>query len=233
MYGTLTRSWSKPFWDEQKRACAPQLGIELTDEAAVQAWIDAFDATWHERLIGHFGSAVDTFRAVAARLGLQPTEEQLAATVQARLAAYRRMHDLRPDALETLRTLRASGRKIGLVSDCTFELPDVWETLELAKLIDAAVFSVREGTRKPDPKLFRAAAQRLDVPPEDCLYVGDGGGDEMAGSAAVGMTPVLLAAEDWADNHAPGRPESWDGLRAGALAEIPGILAKLEAESAA
>jgi hypothetical protein len=51
----------------------------------------------------------------------------------------------------------------------------------------------------------------------------------LAGSARVGMTPVLLAGEDWAASHAPGRPETeWTGLRATTLSEFPGIVAPLD-----
>jgi len=42
------------------------------------------------------------------------------------------------------------------------------------------------------------------------------------------MYPVLLAGEDWAANHAPGRPETkWTGLRAETLSRIPAIITRL------
>ena len=227
MYGTLTPSWPKSVWDDQKRSCAAPLAI------AEDEWIRALDATWHERLTGTFGDQAETFRVVATRAGYPPTDEQLAEAVALRYAAYREVQQFRPDAIDTLRSLRADGLKIGLVSDCTHDLADQWDELELAEFFDAAVFSCHEGTRKPDPRLFLAAAERLGVPPEHCLYVGDGGGDEMAGSAAVGMHPVLLAGEDWAANHAPGRPEAaWTGLRAETLSQIPAIIAELTAPDA-
>jgi putative hydrolase of the HAD superfamily len=228
MYGTLTPSWPKSVWDEQKRPCAAPLAIP---EAA---WTAALDASWHERVTGSLGDLTETFRAVAIQAGCaQPTAEQLAEAVELRYASYRGAHELRPDAIDTLRALRADGFKIGLVSDCTHELADLWDELALAEFFDAAVFSCREGTRKPDRRLFLAAAERLGVPPEVCLYVGDGGGDELAGSGAVGMHPVLLAGEDWAANHAPGRPENeWTGRRAETLSQIPAIIAELTAAAA-
>ena len=227
MYGTLTPSWPKSVWDDQKRACAAPLAIDPEE------WIVALDASWHERLTGSFGDLTETFRAVVTRTGRTPTDEQLAEAVALRYAAYRSAQQLRPDATDTLRALRADGFKIGLVSDCTHDLADQWDDLELAEFFDATVFSCHEGARKPDPRLFRTAATRLGVPPEHCLYVGDGGGDELAGSGAVGMHPVLLAGEDWAENHAPGRPEAaWTGLRAETLAQIPAIIAELTAAAA-
>ena len=68
--------------------------------------------------------------------------------------------------------------------------------------------------RKPDPRLFRKVAAGLRSSPAACLYVGDGGGGELAGAAAVGMRAVLLAGSDW-HNHPmpaarPGR-RRWTG----------------------
>ena len=227
MYGTLTPSWPKEVWDTQKRACAAALDLPEED------WLAALDASWDERLTGVLGSLTETFRVVATRAGRVPTDEQLAEAVALRYAAYRDAQELRPDALATLRALRADGYKIALVSDCTHDLADLWDELDLAEFFDAAVFSCGEGTRKPDPRLFLAAAERLGVRPEACLYVGDGGGDELAGSAAVGMHPVLLAGEDWAAHHAPGRPDAaWTGRRAEYLSEIRAILAELTAAAA-
>ena len=221
MYGTLTPSRPQAYWDAQKAVCAEHLGT------TAEAWVAALDATWAERLIGGLGTVEETFRKVAADLGLYPSDEQLAAAVAARLAAYRDVEDLRPDALPTLHALRASGLKIALVSDCTAELPELWAQLAFAPLFEATVFSSSEGARKPDPRLFHAAAQRLGVAPETCLYVGDGGGGELAGAAGVGMHPVLLAGPDWAEHTAHGRPDDWAGLRVAALAEVPGLVAEL------
>jgi putative hydrolase of the HAD superfamily len=227
MYGTLTPSWPKAVWDAQKRSCAAPFGL------SEEAWLAALDAAWDERLTGVLGSMSETFRVVATRAGCEPTDEQLAEAVALRYAAYREVQKLRPDALAVLRALRADGYRIGLVSDCTHDLADLWDELELAEFFDAAVFSCAEGTRKPDPRLFRAAAERLGVRPEECLYVGDGGGDEMAGSAAVGMHPVLLAGDDWEAHHAPGRPTAeWTGRRAETLSDIPAILADITANAA-
>jgi hypothetical protein len=46
------------------------------------------------------------------------------------------------------------------------------------------------------------------------------------------MHPVLLAGDDWAANHAPGRPETtWTGRRAETLSEIPVLLQTLTLSS--
>lgn len=42
--------------------------------------------------------------------------------------------------------------------------------------------------------LYRAACDRLAIAPEDCVYVGNGDGEELAGATTFGMRPVLFTA---------------------------------------
>lgn len=46
------------------------------------------------------------------------------------------------------------------------------------------------GLRKPDPAIFRRAADELSVIPEACLFVGDDPERDVLGAAAVGMRTV-------------------------------------------
>lgn len=116
-------------------------------------------------------------------------------------------HALVPRAglLETLAELRARGLGVGLVSNCTEEVADVWPETSFARLFDVAVFSATVGIAKPEPAIYRLAASRLGVEPAECLFVGDGANDELRGARDVGMTPVLI--------HAAGKDPIWDGLR--------------------
>ena len=62
----------------------------------------------------------------------------------------------------------------------------------IAPFVDAAVFSVEVGLRKPDPRMYEMVAERLAVTAGSCLYVGDGGSHELTGAANAEMTAVLL-----------------------------------------
>jgi putative hydrolase of the HAD superfamily len=84
------------------------------------------------------------------------------------------------------------GWRLGLLSDCSSELVEVWAETPFAGLFDAVGFSFRLGVRKPDPRGYLAVASQLQVPPEQCWYVGDGSSGELTGAAAVGMRPVLV-----------------------------------------
>jgi putative hydrolase of the HAD superfamily len=213
-YGTLVPASSDAAWERHAAAVADLLGVP---PARLNA---ALGESFGERMIGALGDAAETMRTLATRIGARPTEGQIDRAVQLRQQFQRRLFVPRPEALGVIGELRAAGLRIGLLSDCTSELPAAWPDLPLSALVDAPVFSCQEGTRKPDERLFLAVAARLGVDPSACLYVGDGGGRELTGATRVGMTAVLLAGPDWLPNGAIEREGDWAGLRISSLTEL-------------
>jgi putative hydrolase of the HAD superfamily len=61
------------------------------------------------------------------------------------------------------------------------------------------------------------------VQPSDCLCVGDGGGHELSGAAAVGMRPVLLPDRD-PRAHQFDLEVDWSGEYIEGLAEVLRLL---------
>ena len=100
----------------------------------------------------------------------------------------------RPDAVSTLEELRRRGHKLGMISACSQDVPEVWERTPFATLFDSAVFSCSVGFSKPDPEIYALAAKELGVEPAECLFVGDGANDELPGAERAGMTAIQLRA---------------------------------------
>ena len=123
----------------------------------------------------------------------------------------------RPDALETLAELRRRGHRLGLISVCSQDVPDVWGETPLAGFLDETIFSCDVGISKPDPRIYEIACERLEVEPAECLFVGDGANDELPGAERVGMTAVQLRApgEELTE---PGK--AWQGAAVEQLSEI-------------
>ncbi|MEU4618701.1 HAD family hydrolase [Actinoplanes sp. NPDC023801] len=190
-FGTLTRSVQR---GPQHAAIARSLGADPEVVTGV------LDRTFRARACGRYGSAEATLRWVIEQAGGRPRPGAIRAAMPARVDALRADTQLRPDAVSALIAIRSRGVRTAVVSDCTHELPAFLPGLPVAPLLDAQIYSVELGVCKPDPEIYLAACDRLGVDPEDCLYVGDGGSHELTGAAAVGMTPVRLAAPDLA-NH--------------------------------
>jgi putative hydrolase of the HAD superfamily len=92
-----------------------------------------------------------------------------------------------------LDSLRDRGLATGLVSnafDPAWLLHGDLARMGLADRLDAAVFSSEIGKRKPHPAIFEAVLSRLDVAPEDALFVGDRRYEDVRGAKEVGMTTV-------------------------------------------
>jgi len=96
---------------------------------------------------------------------------------------------LRPDdsMVAAVRAAREAGVPTGLISNSW-----VMEhyTDQIRELFDVVVISAEVGLHKPQPEIFRLAAQRLGVDPRACVFVDDLR-ENCAGAEAVGMTAVL------------------------------------------
>ena len=79
-----------------------------------------------------------------------------------------------------------------MISDCCLVVPALWNESLLCPCVDVAIFSSDVGVKKPDPRIYQMACESLNVLPASCLYVGDGGSNELRGAMATGMDAVLL-----------------------------------------
>jgi putative hydrolase of the HAD superfamily len=105
-----------------------------------------------------------------------------------------RLHD---DAKPTLKSLREMGVKTAIVSNTPWGSPaHLWRRElrrhGLSELVDVAVFCGDVGWRKPDPRIFNHALDRLRLKAEDCLFVGDDPRWDVDGPRALGMDVVLI-----------------------------------------
>ena len=131
---------------------------------------------------------------------------------------------LDPQAVPLLEALRVRGIKTAIVSNTPWGSPaDAWRA-ELTRhglldKVDAAVFCMDVGWRKPHRAPFDRALSLLDVAPADALFVGDDHRWDIAGARNAGLRPVLLE---------PVVPESpRDHLTIPNLAGVIGLLGRL------
>ncbi|MCH8226633.1 MAG: HAD-IA family hydrolase, partial [Chloroflexi bacterium] len=107
------------------------------------------------------------------------------------------------------------------ISDCSADVPQIWQDTPFKPLIDVTIFSFEVGIKKPDRRIYQLACDRLSVSPQDCIYIGDGGSGELTGAAEAGMYPVLIRepSEVTGEAYRPGE-EDWQGHKISALQEV-------------
>jgi len=91
------------------------------------------------------------------------------------------------------------------------------ETAGVRSPLEFVVDSQLVGVEKPDPRIFGIALERLGLPPERTVYVGDFRSVDEAGARAAGMRFVLV--DPFGDYAAPG------GLAVRRLEQLPALLA--------
>ena len=154
----------------------------------VQLW----NSTLQQRMTGAHPTMHGYITALCEELGVVPDASGMVEAERLRTEFFRARLVPRPDCLDTLAALRALGRRIGLITDCSWETPAIWAETPFPPFFDAAVFSCETGTRKPDPAIYALACDRLGVAPDRCLYVGDGNSNELAGAEQAGMTALRI-----------------------------------------
>ncbi|MGH8218646.1 MAG: HAD family hydrolase [Steroidobacteraceae bacterium] len=102
------------------------------------------------------------------------------------------------EAISVLQTLRDGGIRLAIVSNTPWgSAAAAWraelERHGLLRAVDATVFCVEAGFRKPHPAPIRRALEALDVNARNALFVGDDPRWDVLGARAVGVRPLLLA----------------------------------------
>lgn len=150
---------------------------------------------YRERALGIVASESDILERITAQIPAHFTPEQRAEALlrreQRMCAALSEVPEM---AVEVLKELQKRRIKIGLISNCDRIDIKFWGQSKLAKFFDDAVFSCEVGLLKPDKRIYRLAVKRLGLRPSECVFVGDGGSDELTGAKAVGMKTVFSEA---------------------------------------
>ena len=98
-----------------------------------------------------------------------------------------------PGAQRVLGQLQRQGHRLGVVTNGSAQAQtQKLRASGLDALVEFSLISEELGTRKPEPEIFLAAAQRFDVAASRCIFVGDHPEKDIVGARGVGMRTVWL-----------------------------------------
>lgn len=216
MFGTLTDE-PTAFYTGLNERIAEIVGADAGEFARI------WGASASERMRGLFATCEESLRHVFGQLGVDFDESHVARGTALRRGATVRALTPRPDAAPTIAALQETGLAVGMVSNCTIDVAEVWEDGGIAPLIENPVLSAAVRLVKPDARIYRLACERLGVRPEDCLYVGDGGDYELHGAQHVGMTPLLICVPYEPPESVTYKQEAleWSRATVSSLSEVP------------
>jgi putative hydrolase of the HAD superfamily len=173
--------------------------------------------------IGAFPSYHEFLKHLLGRLQVNAPEDIISLAAELPCALTKEVVTPREDALEVLTYLKNSGYKIGLISDCFYDVPGIWPDTPFDGFFHATVFSCHAGMNKANPEIFKIAMEKLGVKASECIYLADGARNELASAASLGMKAVQLLIPAERKDNSPIR-EDWHGPAISSLKDILNLL---------
>jgi len=119
---------------------------------------------------------------------------------------------INPDAFRLLQWLKAHGKRIGLICNVGrtpgFILRKFLENEGIGRFFDAMIFSDEVRIRKPHPRIFYIAAERLGVKPSEIVHIGDNLRSDVWGAKNAGFKAIHFSSRKGRDMIAESDPNS-------------------------
>lgn len=181
MYETLITHYDCPLY----------FNAEMAKDAEID--VIKFQRTWHgaenDRTIGKL-----TLEEVIEKILRENncyTEEKFNKIVQKRYKIKEELfYHLDSEIIPMLTEINNRGVKIGLITNCFSEEAKAIKQSVLYKYFDVTCLSCVEGIQKPDQRIFKLCLDRLGLKAGECLYIGDGGSNELEAAKECGMKPL-------------------------------------------
>ena len=197
LFETLITEWGHEKYTKRKM-CA-DLGVDK----------EQFDVFWEEKEEERYLGEIDcegSIRYAINRLGAEVSNGTMAYVLNRRLTTKAACFEyIDPAVFRLLEELRSKGLRTAIVSNCSSEEVKVIRESELYRYFDEVVLSYEVHRKKPDRGIYEEAARRLGVEPGECIFVGDGGSNELPGAEAAGMKAIQAK---WYTNRLPQARET-------------------------
>lgn len=180
--GTLIEPW--PSVGHTYAEVASRHGIGIPAEQITQRFIEA----WRQR--GDFDYTKAGWAALVDKTFAGLTDELPSHSFFDEI--YREFATPKPwrifdDVIPTLNVLRKRGTRMAVISNWDNRLVPLLESLELAHEFEAILVSAEVGHTKPAPEIFSAAAETMQLSPDQILHVGDSENEDHHGAQAAGF----------------------------------------------
>lgn len=101
------------------------------------------------------------------------------------------------------------GLQLAIISNCSSEEVTVIKQSKIYTYFDQVVLSYEIGMQKPDSHIYKETSNLLGVDSKECIFVGDGGSNELEGAKLAGMKAIQAK---WYTNQHPHKRDSKGGF---------------------
>jgi len=184
---------------------------------------------WLSSITGKDFDALVLSKTIGSRRGIKLSEEQWRHLAWLWYEPLSKVARAEPETAETLNALKKLGLKLGIVSNTFVNGSSLEKHLQQLGLLDffpVRLYSYEFEFRKPNPRIFSIAAERIGEMIENILFVGDRIDKDIKPAVKAGMRAVLKKAYTNVGKKAP--KAAW---RIDRLSELPALIEKINAEN--
>lgn len=189
-YGNMSRAFS--LWHEDLARALKVLGQDLSPSKVSKLCKKFFSEPVEED--ARYTEYEIRLKRLAEAAGALPDANWIRHTAAISMNRWQRHIPINPETRPLLETLRENGIRIGIISNFQ-HAPHVRRVLRkngLIPLLDAIIISGEVHAKKPDPKIFEIALEKLGTCAEKTLFVGDDPKRDILGASSVGMQTSLF-----------------------------------------
>lgn len=193
-YGNMSKAFS--IWHEDLAQALKSLGVSTTAAQVAKRCRHFFSEQISEE--ERYTEYEIRLRHLAELYGKDPGENWIRHTAATSMNRWQRFIPIHPETKPLLQSLKGKGIKVGIISNFQ-HAPHVRKVLRrngLLKMLDAVIVSGEFHVKKPDPRIFEIALEKLGTKPETTLFVGDDPERDIRGAASVGMRTRLFQNGD-------------------------------------
>ncbi len=159
-----------------------------------EKWLETLFADSEKRIKGHIKDPFELVRDITDKLEMNLSDEIISRLSKSRYDRFAySLRNILPHTVDTVKELKRRGKKIILLSNADVCEIDAWEESPLAEHFDHAVFSCYTGYVKPEKEIYDHAVKLSGELHEECLFIGDGGSDELNGAKNAGLKAVFTS----------------------------------------
>jgi len=176
-------------------------------------------------LTGNDFDALELLKKINSRKGVNLTDRQWTELVWLWYEPLSKIAYTEPDITETLTKLKDMGLKLGILSNTFAPGSSLEKHFQQAGILDffgVRMYSYQFDFRKPDPRIFKIAAERIGCEFENIIFVGDRLDNDIYPALKLGVTAVLKNA--YTNN---GLPTPKGAYRIDNLSELPPLIQKI------
>ncbi|MDA3839254.1 MAG: HAD-IA family hydrolase [Candidatus Delongbacteria bacterium] len=158
-----------------------------------EVWGEQLQFYSEDRLKGRITYAFDFMKLLVMNLDPSISDEKIREVLVSRQKRFDYSVINIPNyVIETLKTMKAKGKKLGLITNADSMELAAWDECPIAELFDVTIHSCKVDMMKPEQQIYELCLKELGSSAQESVFVGDGGSNELIGARECLLTTIMV-----------------------------------------